>query len=105
MQADVVERPDGVVGAAGQQNRAAHHGLRAVRAGAGEFGGIANELRAGEQHRLVLCVALRRGVGVRGNGVLRRGEVGLLVARELQRAAGQIDELVAIHGAPFLLFL
>jgi hypothetical protein len=50
-------------------------------------------------------VALRRGVGVRGNDVLRLGEVGRLVARELQCAAGQIDELVAIHGTPLLLFL
>src|SRR6201988_3505018 len=34
VQADVVEGADNVVGTAGQQNRAAHHGLRAVRAGA-----------------------------------------------------------------------
>jgi hypothetical protein len=44
-------------------------------------------------------------MGIGGDAVLRWREVGCLVARELHRAAGEIDELVAIHGTPFLLFL
>jgi hypothetical protein len=43
-------------------------------------------------------------MGIGGDAVLGRREVGCLVARELHRAAGEIDELVAIHGTPFLLF-
>jgi hypothetical protein len=44
-------------------------------------------------------------MGIGGDAVLGRREVGCLVARELHRAAGEIDELVAIHGTPFLLFI
>ena len=41
-----VKRPHTVIGTAGQQNRPAHNRLGAVGAGPGEFGGIADELRA-----------------------------------------------------------
>jgi len=44
-------------------------------------------------------------MGIGGDAVLGRREVGCLVARELHSAAGEIDALVAIHGTPFLLFL
>jgi hypothetical protein len=105
VQAYVVECAHLAIGAAGQQDRAAHHRLGAVGAWLGQLRHIADELGAGHQHRGVLSVARRRGVGIRSNGVLGRIEIGGLVPRELDRAAREVDEQVAIHVAIIVVFI
>ena len=102
MQADVVERAHDPVGSAGQQDRPAHHGLGAVRAGPRQFRDIADELGTGQQHRHVLRVTLGGCVRVRSDGALRRHQIGRLVPCELHRAAGEVDEQVAVHHSSWV---
>ena len=87
------------VGDAGHQDGPAHHGLGAVGPGPGQFGGIADELGTGHQRHRILRVARCRGVGICSNEVVGRSEIGCLVPRELDRAAREVDERVAIHLA------
>ncbi len=97
VQADVVERLDRPVGRSGQQNRSPHHRLGAVRTGTPKLRDVADELGTGQQQGSFLVVSLNRGVVPRVDPVLRGSEVGRLVARQLQGAPGQVDELVVIH--------
>ena len=84
-------------GCSGQQDGSPHHRLGAIRARGGKFRDVADQLRTGQQHGPVPVVSLDTRVVARVDRVLRRSEVGRLVARQLQRPPGQVDELIVFH--------
>ena len=100
VQADVVERLDRSAGRSGQQDRSAHHRFGAERTGFAKFGHVADQLRAGHQHGPVTIVALNRGVFARIDSVLPGREVRGVVAGQLQRSSGQVNQLVTVHRVP-----